>query len=445
MDTIIEKYPSLKRSDELQRLIRTQDNCDTYDYLAAIACGAIGGLVDIFLVGAPGEGVLGKWTEAQTDKAVMSFARKMGWNPRPSNIDNVNSAIGFLERGSEKSGFSGFKVNYDQRLTSDVGNVFKIAPKTHHMMSLAHSPDLIGLFFSILNQFTSTSSFIADGQLITIKTGTFELQGGNFLMRIMCGITNWFGHLMSDIAGSSGSHDRGTGIVMPFYELFGMCKFGSFGSDKKDLAEVAMQAFSESGYDFRFAIAQTIPVIITELSIRLIWSLRQYFQYGKALKDCIPTSQHANLRVMLLIGNGTLCLLDGTDAVIRSAANGGNILVLFTRLNLVAWCHLAILVIKEVCIRIGISDSLQNIIDAYRRINNALSDYLKKLEQIDIDFFKEETEKYNQLIQLLKDADSEIQLNEVLLQFYDVHDLVKPWQGDFNEHMSNKNGTLVFE
>ena len=34
------------------------------------------------------------------------------------------------------------------------------------MKSLAHSPDIIGLFFSILNQFTSTSTFLNDGQLI---------------------------------------------------------------------------------------------------------------------------------------------------------------------------------------------------------------------------------------------------------------------------------------
>lgn len=84
------------------------------------------------------------------------------------------------------------------------------------MMSLAHSPDIIGLFFSILNQFTSTASFVANGRLVTVATDTFELQGGNFIMKIMCGIANWFGHLMSDVAGSSGSHGRGTGIVMPF-------------------------------------------------------------------------------------------------------------------------------------------------------------------------------------------------------------------------------------
>lgn len=64
-----------------------------------------------------------------------------------------------------------------------MNNLFKMGTRNHHMMSIAHSPDIIGLFFSILNQFTSTSSFIADGQLITIATDTFELQGGDYILK----------------------------------------------------------------------------------------------------------------------------------------------------------------------------------------------------------------------------------------------------------------------
>ena len=136
------------------------NSCDACDYLTAVACGAIGGLVDIFFVSTPEDSKLGKWTDQQVDNTVMAFARKMGWNPKEKNINNVNSAIGFLEQR--------FKVNYDQRLSTDVDNLFEILPKSHHMMSLAHSPDIIGLFFSVLNQFTSTSTFVAGGTLIKI-------------------------------------------------------------------------------------------------------------------------------------------------------------------------------------------------------------------------------------------------------------------------------------
>lgn len=429
------KFSFLTECEENRELLQKKDKCDKYDYIVAVACGAIGGIVDIILVGAPGDSVLGNWTDKQVNHVVMEFARKLGWNPKEKNLNNVNSAIGFLERR--------FKVNYDQRKPSDVNDLFNIAPSTHHMMSLAHSPDIVGLFFSILNQFTSTSSFIAEGQLVTVASETFELRGGNFIMKIMCGIANWFGHLMSDVAGSSGSHGRGTGIVMPFYEFFGFCKFGNFSTKDgtKDLAEIAMQAFSQ-GYDLRFGLNQMLPLLVTELSIRLVWALRQRFQYHKSVKECIPTMKHSDLRVMLLIGDGTLCVMDGIDSGIRS---GGNYLAFFMRLNLVAWFRFATLVLKEVFIRVGIADALQMNIEAFKRVNEALLLYLNELEQIDIELFKRETEKYKATIGVFCLAKTEQDLNTMLLNTYEELGINKPWQGDFNEFMSNKDNKLVFE
>ena len=425
-------YPLMLNSTENRELMQKKDKCDKYDYIAAVACGALGGMIDIFFVGAPGKSFIGDWSDKQVDNAVMAFAKKMGWNPKENN---ANSAIGFLERN--------FKVNYDQRKPGDVNNLFNIAPQSHHMMSLAHSPDSVGLFFSILSQFTSTSAFIADGQLVTIATDTFELKGGNFVMKIMCGIANWFSHLMSDVAGSSGAHGRGTGIVMPFYEFFGFCKVGNFTTKggKKDMAEIAMQAFSQ-GYDLRFGMSQAIPVVITELSIRLVWALRRYFQYHMPMKECIPSRKHEDLRVMLLLGNGTLCVMDGIDAAARS---GGDFLAFFMRLHLVAWFRLVTLVLKEVCIRIGIASPLQKQIEAYKRINEALLVYLHELEAIDIELFKKETEEYNKIIDIFESVETDKELNVMLLETFDRMGYNKPWKGDFDEHMSNKNATLVFE
>lgn len=438
-----ENSPLLESSMKNKILFQNEDKCDKYDYLAAVGCGAIGGIIDIFLVGQPGDSVFGSWTDTQVDKCVITFSKKMGWNPRAGQEDNVQSAIGFLEKGSKKSGFDGFRVNYDQKNSNDVNKLFNMAPNNHHMMSIAHSPDIIGLFFSILNQFTSTSSFIANGQLITISTDTFELQGCNFISKLFCGVANWFGHIMSDIAGSSGSVKRGTGIVMPFYELFGFFKFGKFNveNDRQDFATIATRAF-QKGYDFRFGLAQSIPVIITDLLIRLIWALRRHFQYKKSLKECIPTQNHADLRIMLLFGNGTLCVMDGIDARVRS---GGNFLIFFMRLNLIAWLRFVTLVLKEVFIRIGIADALQKNIEAYKRINEALLVYLHELEKIDIELFKKETEEYNKVVNVFNSAKTYEELNTMLLDIFDRMGYSKPWQSDFDKHMSNKDGTLRFE
>ena len=242
------------------------DKCDKYDYLIAAGCGVIGGVIDIFLVGSPKDSVIGRWTDDQVDSTVKSFAKFVGWSPSKEKENSIASAIGYLEKK--------FRINYDQRHTVDVDGVFNMTTKNHHMMSLGHSPDIVGLFFSILNQFTNTSTFIADGKVISIGTKCSELQGSNFISKLYCGIVNWFGHIMSDIAGSSGSRGqggRGTGVVIPFFELIQLCKFGKFnvGKDRQDLATIAIRTFQE-GYDFRHGLAMSIPVIFTDLAIKFL-------------------------------------------------------------------------------------------------------------------------------------------------------------------------------
>lgn len=425
-------------ADENRKLLENSNRCDKYDYLAAIACGVIGGIVDILLVGAPGDSLLGNWSDEQVEKVVKSFARRVGWSPRDAQRASCASAIGYLEKK--------YKVNYDQRYSSDVKDLFHMTTRNHHMMSLAHSPDPVGLFFSVINQFTATSSFIAKGQVITIETETFELCGGNFVAKLFCGIANWFGHLISDIAGSSGSvgnGGRGTGIVIPFYELFQFCTFGRFsvGKDKQDFATIAVRAFQE-GYDLRYGAAMAVPAVLTDLSVRLIWSIRRYFQYGKEISDCVPTSRHDELRVMLLFGNGTLCAMDGIEAGVRS---GGNFLIFFMRLNLVAWCRFAVLVIKEIGIRSGIADSvLWSNLDAYRKINEILSDYLEQIKQVDIKRFEEEGERHARYVDRVRNAQSEEELRQCLQDSYASLGLELPWQGNFNEFMQDRTNQLVF-
>lgn len=423
------------RNEKDLRLAFYHDKCDKYDYLIAVGCGAVAGLIDIFLVGAPGDSKLQDWTDAQVDKTVMLFAKTCGWSPKAGKESNVASAIGFLEKK--------FPVNYDQRHTGDVDGLFNMSAKNHHMKSLAHSPDIIGLFFSILNQFTSTSSFLHNGQLITIQTETFELQGHNFISKLFCGVANWFGHIMSDIAGSSGASGRGSGVVVPFYELFQFCDFGSFqvNKDRNTLAMVATKVFQE-GYDARFGLTMAIPVVMCDLTIKLTWAIKHHFYHKIPLAECIPTKRHDDLRIMLIIGDGTLCLMDGADAAIRS---GGNWVNFFLRLNIIAWFRLVSLVFREVCIRLGISFPLQKQLDAYIRINEALILYLSQLKQIDYELFKKETEQYNQLLAVLENTTSEDELNVLLRKEYQALGLQLPYSGTFDDFMQDKSSVLEFK
>jgi len=317
-------------------------DCDKYDYMIAGTCGIIGGLIDILFVGAPGDSKLGDIADKQANNITEKFAELVGWDKDKAvkkGKDTTKSAIGYLE--------GKFKINYDQATTNGKngtgGLVKNLSASNHHLKSLGHSPDLIGLFFSILNQFTSTSSFINQGKIITINTETFELQGDNFIAKIFCGFANWFGHLMSDWVGSSGASGRGSGIPIPFYNLFLLMNFGEFGQHKQTFATITTKVF-ESGYDARHAMAMAVPVLTTELLVRFIYTMKAHFYHQKDWRDSIPNGNIPELRRMLLVGHGALCLIDGVDASIRS---GGEMVTFLSRTNLLAWVRFGQLSLKE--------------------------------------------------------------------------------------------------
>ncbi|MFL0248069.1 hypothetical protein [Candidatus Clostridium stratigraminis] len=330
-------------------------NCDKYDYLIAGFCGVATGLIDAFFVGIPHEGKLGKWTDDKVDNIVEKFAqgvwksdKNKGINNSKSAPEGIASAIGYLERR--------FKVNYDARYASDLklGDIeFKMSPSNHHIKSLAHSPDLIGLFFSILDQFTGENSFVSDGKIIrveSVKNG-FELKGKSFFAKLFSGFCNWIGHIMSDIAGSSGTrghseNGKGAGVPIPFFEMFQFCNFGSFNvnGEKKSLAELSVKVF-ESGYDARHGVAMAIPVAINEIMIRFLWAIKSRFYHKRSWLESMPFGSKPELRRMLLIGHGSLCLADGIDAGLRSR---GNILNFALHLNIVAWSRFSFAGLQEI-------------------------------------------------------------------------------------------------
>lgn len=316
-------------------------NCDKYDYMLAVTCGMIGGLVDVIFVDVPGQSIIGKGTDKIVDNATINVAKLFGWQGAREGSDPKSSAIGFLERN--------FKVNYDQTHSNAPGprgtdgQIRNLTPLNHHIKSLSHSPDLIGLLFSIINQFTSTSTFISDGRLITIDTETFELQGSNFPAKVFSGFCNWLGHLASDMAGSSGSSGRGTGIPIPFYSLLQFLDFGAFGQHRDTFGKVAVKVF-EQGYDLRHGLALAVPVMIAEVLTRISWSFKQRLYHKREWSDCIPRGSNPELRRMLLVSHGTLCMVDGIDAGLRS---GGNIIQFMLRANILAWARFGTLAVKE--------------------------------------------------------------------------------------------------
>lgn len=307
--------------------------CDRYDYMIAGTCGLIGGLVDVFFVGMPAEGPLTTAADGIVDNAVEKIAKFLGWEG--DNLKGSSGAIQFLE--------DRFKVNYDQQYGAAVGHLLGMSTRNHHIKSIGHWPDLVGLFFSILDQFCSTSHFLDNGRLITFDTSTGSLHGNNFVAKVFAGFVNWIGHLASDVAGSSSASGRGSGIPIPFYGLLLAAGFGSFGRDKKTLADIAVEVF-EKGYDFRYGLTLCVPVAITEVLIRFMWAMKGRFYHKREWKQCIPSSSTPEVQRMLFIGHGTMCAVDMTDATLRS---GGEMVCTLLRMNYVAWVRFGQLSVRE--------------------------------------------------------------------------------------------------
>jgi len=319
--------------------------CDKYDYILSACSGALCGVIDVFLVGKPGESPLGEITDKWFANRTVDFAKLCGYK---SENESLSSAIKFLE--------GKFKVPYDQSVG---GGIFKelinLTPSNHHFKSLAHNPTILGLFFSILNQFTNTSDFVSNGELITLTNSdsNFELKGNNIPSKIFCGIANWIGHLISDVSGSSSSKGRGMGIPSPLLawsnDVIAIKRKLNIPTSEfdKSVNELALKLF-EKGYDVRFQTTQAIPVFINEMVVRLLYSIRRLIRYFSTTskaersfsllwKSCEPFS-NATVKRMLTVAHGTFCLIDISDATINGFATGGgsfNVVEFFMRFNIV--------------------------------------------------------------------------------------------------------------
>lgn len=331
------KYAEFEMSEIVSKLDENENTlkkltpeCDKTDYILAAASGAICGLMDIFLVGKAGESAIGNITDKWFENRTMDFAKICGWH---GNSDSsLSSAIKYLEKK--------FKIPYDQTGAGDAARlVFDLNPRNHHFKSLGHNPSLLGLFFSILDQFANTSHFVSEGELISLQEADdkFVLQGDNISAKLFCGFINWLGHLISDMSGSSASKGRGMGIPSPLLAwtndiiaIKRKLNISNIGFDKA-INKFALEIYKQ-GYDLRFEAAKAVPVIVNELLVRMVYSIRRLVRYfmddqnrdrsfGLMRKSCEPFS-NASVKRMLTVAHGTFCLLDAGDALIQGFIQG---------------------------------------------------------------------------------------------------------------------------
>ena len=179
---------------------------DKLDYIVAIASGIACGILDILWVG---DFDLTNGRNFVSYK-VDDFVKKIAEMLEGKKMNDVKSAVKALEKR--------FPIPSDGN-TPDFGGGLQ-----HHFRDFAHHPTIAGLAFSLLTQFTEKSyGTDANGVflVVDIKEKSKPFIGKDVSQKILMGTITWFFHLVSDVAGSSGTAGvtGGTGIPGPILAL----------------------------------------------------------------------------------------------------------------------------------------------------------------------------------------------------------------------------------
>ena len=105
-------------------------------------------------------------------------------------------------------------------------------------------------------------------------------------------------HFKSDITTSMG-------LPAPLMGLFDLLQFGSIGEEEQTIAEIVQGMYYE-GYDFIHFCSLSLPVMITEVIVRLGYAAKR-IKEGHTVKESVPVSlnrdKHPKLATMLFIAH----------------------------------------------------------------------------------------------------------------------------------------------
>lgn len=334
-------------NEEIERLTSYADGLD---YMVAVASGVIAGAIDVLFVE---EFSLEKANTLGNEKVndfVLKKAKEQGYKG-----NDLSEAVKYMEKK--------FPIVAD-KATNAFGGGYQ-----HHLRDFSHHPTLIGLGFSFLTQFTYNvygTDTAGCFKVYPLKEKDYVLIGKNLPEKITFGVINWFFHMVSDMAGSSGSVEKGslgTGLpgpivsllkevsVLPIFKntnksgykefsvwiskLFNGTLLGERDADGK-LVPLKFDMRTEIGIGEQLK-QQAIPVIVNECIVRGFYFIRHLIEELKLSQiDSFESLKNLNWKKtlpfknrtisrMLTISLGTMTAIDVADAAIRSAIKSGGV------------------------------------------------------------------------------------------------------------------------
>ena len=329
------------------------------DFAVAAASGLLTALIDILLVGDLSLEDAQNWGSEKINKFVVKAANVTGY--KGSSLDG---AVKHLEKS--------FHMPGDAAKDAFGGGL------QHHLRDFSHHPTLAGLFFSLLMQFTG-KCFGTDvnGNFILppVPVPGWMYIGKTVPEKILFGTIHWMFHLISDMAGSSSSVGRGTGIPGPILsfmkEMSSLPFFKNvkvkFKDDSMALSKWISKLFNGTAvkgvrFDLRTELGiiyhgfmHCLPVLANECIVRGYFLISRlcYEISDKKIKsieglksielDNILPFNNRRLTRMLTISSGTFFAATTSATVIKGVATQ-NYASIFVNLNYVGIARFAIAV-----------------------------------------------------------------------------------------------------
>lgn len=326
--------------DQIQML---SSQADTLDYFVSISSGFLCAMLDIFWTGDFDLARGREWGSDCVDDFVTKTAKLMGYKDEKGGIQG---AVKFLEKH--------FHLAADGNINDFGGS------KQHHLRDFSHHPTIVGLFFSLLTQFTEkTYGTDTNGLFIwkDVPESSKKYIGKDNVSKIIYGTVIWFFHLVSDMAGSEATAglSGGTGIpgpilatakelsALPIFQngqVAGMpvSKFlskvfnGTIFAEHDDNQKIMKDTIIRFDLRGELGLAeevgrQALPVIANECIVRIFYFIRRLGFELKAKKikklsdlqridwDYVRPLNSPTLSRMLTISTGVFTTIDITEAV----------------------------------------------------------------------------------------------------------------------------------
>jgi uncharacterized protein GlcG (DUF336 family) len=347
------------------------DEADKLDYIVAVSSGVLAGLIDVFYVGEFSLDRASEWGKDKIEKVVMKVARVEGYTG-----DDLDDAIKALEKNHPLAADGN---------TNDFGGGLQ-----HHLRDFSHHFSIGGLFFSIFTQFTGLvvgTDKAGMLHVVPVPESHRACIGNNFQEKIAFGTIGWFFHMVSDMAGSSGSLMGGTGIpgplvsfmkelsALPFFKDAGdgdmgfrlwVTKLfnGTLLADHDENGKIIRDSMRK--FDLRTEIGilgevgrQAIPVLINQSVVRGFYFCRRLARKIRDLEisgigdlgrivpeDILPWGTPA-MRRMITVSSGVFTGVDIAAAAVR-AIKSKNPVTFFLRVNYVGVATFVIACVVDV-------------------------------------------------------------------------------------------------